>query len=108
MLYKMISDFYKFYDWNKLSDKPFFKCFFVLQNNTTFRFSSLVYGLYALHRLFIHRILKFQGSQLRMRINKKPNGKQKWSKDREKLHFCWLVTSLLIYLKSIAVRSDVL
>ena len=38
-------------------------------------------------------------SQLRSRLNIKPNGKQKWSGDR-KWHFCWLVTSLPMYLKS--------
>ena len=45
----------------------------------------------------IHRILEFQDSQLRMRINTKPNGKQKWSETAEKWHFLWLVTRLPLY-----------
>ena len=48
----------------------------------------------------------FQNSQLRMRINTKPNGKQNWSGNREKWHFCWLVTSLPMYLKSRVLRTD--
>ena len=53
-----------------------------------------------------HRILKLQDSQLRMRINTKPNGKQKWSEDRVKWHFCWLGTSLPMYLESKGLRTD--
>ena len=60
------------------------------QNNTTFRYSSLVDGLCANLCFLIHRIL-----ELRMGINTKPNGKQKWSETAaEKWHFCWLVTRL--------------
>ena len=75
-------------------------------NNTTFRYSSLVYGLCVNLYFLIHRILKFQDSRLRMRISTKPNGKQKWSKTAEKWHFCWLVTSLPMYLKSRGLRTD--
>ena len=39
-----------------------------------------------------------------MRINTKPNGKQKLSEDRKQITF--LLASLLTYLKSIAVRTD--
>ena len=41
----------------------------------------------------IHRILEFQDSKQRMRINTKSNGKQKWSETAEKWHFCWLITT---------------
>ena len=39
-----------------------------------------------------------------MRINTKPNAKQKLSEDRKQITF--LLASLLTYLKSIAVRTD--
>ena len=39
----------------------------------------------------IHRILKFQDSQLHMCINTKPNGKQKWSEESRKITF-WLIS----------------
>ena len=42
--------------------------------------------------------------QLCLRINTKPNGKQKWFEDRR--YFFWLVTSLPLFLKSIAVPID--
>ena len=42
--------------------------------------------------------------QLCLRINTKPNGKEKWFEDREEWH--WLVTSLPLFLKSIAVPID--
>ena len=42
---------------------------FKVLNKTTFRFSSLVYGLCANLCFLIHRILEFQDSQLRMCIN---------------------------------------
>ena len=37
---------------------------------------------------------------------KKKTKKQKWSKDREKWLFSWLVTSFFMYLKSIEIRTD--
>ena len=43
------------------------------QHYVSIFFTSLCANLYFL----IHRILKFQDSQLRMRIDTKPNGKQK-------------------------------
>ena len=58
-----------------------------LQNKTMFQSSSLIYV----------SALKFQNSELRMRIKTKPNDKQEWSEDREKRLLCWLVTSLPIY-----------
>ena len=44
---------------------------------------------------------------LRMLLNTKPKraGKYEARKDRKKWHLCWLVTSLPLYLKSIAVRT---
>ena len=65
-----------------------------LRYRTMLRFDvSLVYGLCANFCFLTHRILKFQDSQLRIPINTKPKGKQKWREDREKSHFCSLVTS---------------
>ena len=63
-----------------------------LRNRTTLRFDILhssffVYGLCANLCFLIHRILKFQDSQLHMRINTKPNGKQKLSEDCRKMTF---------------------
>ena len=65
-----------------------------------------MYGLCANLCFLIHIILKFQESQLHIHINTKPNDKQKWSRDREKLHFFWLVTSLSMYLKSRGLCTD--
>ena len=50
---------------------------------------------------------EISGFQLRMRINTKPNDKQKWSEERINWYFCWLVTSLPMYLKGIAVRQTI-
>ena len=41
-----------------------------------------------------------------MRINAKRNCYQKWGEERTKMTFCWLVTSLTMYLKSIGLRTD--
>ena len=49
---------------------------------------------------------EISGFQLRMRINTKPNCNQKLSEERIKMTFCWLVTSLPMYLKSIGLRTD--
>ena len=67
--------------------------------------SLLVYGMCANLCFLIHRILKFQNSQLRTRINTKPNGKQK-SSGEGKWIFCLLITSLPMYLKSRGLRTD--
>ena len=44
--------------------------------------------------------------QLRMCINTKLNGKAKMKGRQKKLHFSWLVTSISLYWKSIAVRTE--
>ena len=43
---------------------------------------------------------------MHMRINTKPNCNQKLSAERIKMTFCWLVTGLPMYLKSIALPID--
>ena len=40
-------------------------------------FLTRLWSVYATLCFLIHRILEFQDTQLRMRINTKPNGKQK-------------------------------
>ena len=53
--------------------------YYCLSNRTTLRFDFLHSFMVCAQTsaFFIHRILEFQDSQLRMRINTKPNGKQK-------------------------------
>ena len=67
----------------------------VKQNNTTFRFSSLVYGLYANHCFFD----TFFDTTTHAYKYKFQTAIKKWSADGEKLHFCWLVISIPMYLK---------
>ena len=58
---------------HRLSRKPCFVCV------TEQHYVSIFYLCF-----LMYRILKFQDSQLRMRINTKPNVNQKWSGDSEK------------------------
>ena len=92
--------------WQYFLALTYFPCLHNKHRNTTFRCSSLVYGLCANLCFLIHRILKFQYPQLSILVNTKPNGNQKWNWDREKWKFCWLVTSLPMYLKSGSLRTD--
>ena len=57
-------------------------------------------------RLFDTENPEISGFQLRMRINTKPNCNQKLSEERIKMTFCWLITSLPMYQKSIDLPTD--
>ena len=69
----------------------------VLQNNTTVRFSSLIYGMYALLWLQNHRILKFNF------LNYKQT--DKWRIDASSLTIIYQTTTSL-YVQSIDFPSD--
>ena len=77
----------------------------VLQDNTT----ALLHSFMVCMHCFYFRYTKswnFRISTAQIDINTKPNDKQKWSEERIKLPFYWLVISLAMYLKSIEIRTD--
>lgn len=70
-----------------------------LRYRTTIRFVFFIHSLWSVGTTLISDTTQnpeLSGFQLRMRIKTKPNGKQKLSKDRIKLHFCGLLNSLLV------------
>ena len=69
----------------------------VLQNNTTVRFSSLIYGMYALLWLQNHRILKFNFLNYKQTV--------KWRIDASSLTIIYQTTTSL-YVQSIDFPSD--
>ena len=69
----------------------------VLQNNTTVRFSSLIYGMYALLWLQNHRILKFNFLNYKQTV--------KWRIDVSSLTIIYQTTTSL-YVQSIDFPSD--
>ena len=77
-------------------------CWFVCDYRTTLRFDFLHSFMVCTHcyNLWYTESWKFRILNCACSINTKPNGKQKQSEERKKKHFCWLVTSLPMYLKN--------
>ena len=67
-----------------------------LRNRTTLRFDFL-HSFIVCAQTYAFWYTESLNFQLRMRINTKPNVKQKWSKTAEKWHFWWLFTRLPLY-----------